>query len=143
MIKRLQDIMRQDAGINGDAQRIEQIVWMLFLKLYDAKEEEWEIEEDNYKSIIPEEYRWRNWAIDNKDGKIYQFKVFKAKFLPRDNQTSQCGIFKIQDKETITVTCQNGLVQLFDLQLSGKKRMPAKELIKGLKLTSEVLEIKK
>jgi len=69
MIKRLQDIMRQDAGINGDAQRIEQIVWMLFLKLYDSKEMEWEIYEDNYKSIIPENYRWRNWAIDNKDGK--------------------------------------------------------------------------
>lgn len=69
MIKRLQDIMRQDAGINGDAQRIEQIVWMLFLKLYDAKESEWEILEDNYTSIIPEEYRWRNWAPDNKDGK--------------------------------------------------------------------------
>ena len=51
MIKRLQDIMRQDAGINGDAQRIEQIVWMLFLKLYDAKEFEWEIIEDNYKSL--------------------------------------------------------------------------------------------
>lgn len=69
MIKRLQDIMRQDAGVNGDAQRIEQIVWMLFLKLYDAKESEWEILEDNYKSIIPEEYRWRSWAPDNKDGK--------------------------------------------------------------------------
>lgn len=69
MIKKLQDIMRQDAGINGDAQRIEQIVWMLFLKLYDAKESEWEIYDDNYISIIPEEYRWRNWAIDNKDGK--------------------------------------------------------------------------
>ena len=69
MIKRLQDIMRQDAGVNGDAQRIEQIVWMLFLKLYDSKESEWEILEDNYKSIIPEEYRWRNWAPDNKDGK--------------------------------------------------------------------------
>ena len=69
MIKRLQDIMRQDAGVNGDAQRIEQMVWMLFLKLYDAKESEWEILEDNYKSIIPEEYRWRNWAPDNKDGK--------------------------------------------------------------------------
>ncbi len=69
MIKRLQDIMRQDAGINGDAQRIEQIVWMLFLKLYDAKESEWEIYEDNYTSIIPDEYRWRNWAIDKKDGK--------------------------------------------------------------------------
>lgn len=69
MIKKLQDIMRQDAGVNGDAQRIEQIVWMLFLKLYDAKESEWEIIEDNYKSIIPEKYRWRNWAVDNKDGK--------------------------------------------------------------------------
>lgn len=69
MIKRLQDIMRQDVGVNGDAQRIEQIVWMLFLKLYDAKESEWEILEDNYKSIIPEAYRWRNWAPDNKDGK--------------------------------------------------------------------------
>lgn len=54
MIKRLQDIMRQDAGVNGDAQRIEQIVWMLFLKLYDAKESEWEILEDDYRSIIPE-----------------------------------------------------------------------------------------
>lgn len=68
MIKRLQDIMRQDAGVNGDAQRIEQIVWMLFLKLYDSKESEWEIIENNYKSIIPDTYRWRNWAIDNKDG---------------------------------------------------------------------------
>ena len=69
MIKRLQDIMRQDAGVNGDAQRIEQIVWMLFLKLYDAKESEWKILEDDYRSIIPEKYRWRNWASDNKDGK--------------------------------------------------------------------------
>ena len=69
MIKRLQDIMRQDAGINGDAQRIEQIVWMLFLKLYDAKESEWEIYEDNYNSIIPENYRWRSWAPDEKNGK--------------------------------------------------------------------------
>ncbi|MBR3229826.1 MAG: SAM-dependent DNA methyltransferase [Bacilli bacterium] len=69
MIKRLKDIMRQDAGVNGDAQRIEQIVWMLFLKLYDAKESEWEILEDDYRSIIPEKYRWRNWAPDNKDGK--------------------------------------------------------------------------
>lgn len=69
IIKKLQDIMRQDAGVDGDAQRIEQIVWMLFLKLYDSKEQEWEILEEHYKSIIPEEYRWRNWAIDNKDGK--------------------------------------------------------------------------
>lgn len=68
MIKRIQDITRQDAGINGDAQRIEQLVWMLFLKIYDAKEEFWEFEEDDYESIIPEELKWRHWAIDHKDG---------------------------------------------------------------------------
>lgn len=44
-IKRIRDIMRMDAGINGDAQRIEQMVWMLFLKVYDAKEDDWEIKE--------------------------------------------------------------------------------------------------
>lgn len=56
--------MRNDAGINGDAQRIEQIAWMLFLKVYDAKEDDWEFNEDDYTSIIPEECRWRNWAHD-------------------------------------------------------------------------------
>lgn len=69
IIKRLQDVMRNDAGINGDAQRIEQIVWILFLKVYDAKEENWEFYDDNFQSIIPEACRWRNWAVDNKDGK--------------------------------------------------------------------------
>lgn len=62
LVKRLQDIMRNDAGINGDAQRIEQMVWILFLKVYDAKEEIWEFYDENYTSIIPEELRWRNWA---------------------------------------------------------------------------------
>ena len=61
-IKRIRDIMRMDAGINGDAQRIEQMVWMLFLKVYDAKEDDWELSEDDYESIIPEELRWRKWA---------------------------------------------------------------------------------
>ena len=69
LIKRLQNVMRNDAGINGDAQRIEQITWLLFLKVYDNKEEFWELNDDNYKSIIPEKFRWRNWAIDNKNGK--------------------------------------------------------------------------
>ena len=66
-VKRIRDIMRNDAGINGDAQRIEQIAWMLFLKVYDAQEENWEFDDENYESIIPEEYRWKNWAVD--DGK--------------------------------------------------------------------------
>ena len=59
--------MRNDAGINGDAQRIEQIAWILFLKVYDAQEENWEFDQEDYVSIIPEECRWRNWAVD--DGK--------------------------------------------------------------------------
>lgn len=69
LVKRIQDIMRQDAGVDGDAQRISQLVWLLFLKVYDAKEEEWEFMDDNYESIIPEELKWRSWAPDNKDGK--------------------------------------------------------------------------
>lgn len=67
-IKRIRDIMRMDAGINGDAQRIEQMVWMLFLKVYDAKEDDWELNEDNYESIIPEDLRWRNWAKVDSNG---------------------------------------------------------------------------
>ena len=60
--------MRGDSGINGDAQRIETMTWMLFLKVYDSKEEDWELYDDEYESIIPEDLRWRNWAIDNMDG---------------------------------------------------------------------------
>ena len=68
-VKRLRDIMRNDAGINGDAQRIEQIAWMLFLKVYDTKEQDWEWAEDNYVSIIPEACRWANWAHDDRSGR--------------------------------------------------------------------------
>lgn len=67
-VKRIQDVMRNDSGVNGDAQRIEQIVWILFLKIYDAKEEAWELYDDSYKSIIPEGLKWRDWAVDLKDG---------------------------------------------------------------------------
>ena len=67
-VKRLRDIMRNDAGINGDAQRIEQIAWMLFLKVYDAKEQDWEFDDDDYTSIIPDNCRWSAWAHDDKSG---------------------------------------------------------------------------
>lgn len=72
IVKRIQNIMRSDAGINGDAQRIEQMTWMFFLKVYDTQEETWEYkaskDKREYKSIIPEPLRWRNWAVDKKDG---------------------------------------------------------------------------
>lgn len=48
-VKSIQDIMRQDAGVDGDAQRISQMVWMIFLKVFDDKEREWELEDANYR----------------------------------------------------------------------------------------------
>ena len=68
-VKRIQDIMRQESGITGDAQRIEQISWMLFLKVYDDREKVWELTNDDYESIIPVGMHWREWANDEKDGK--------------------------------------------------------------------------
>ena len=60
--------MRNDAGINGDAQRIEQIIWALFLKVYDVKEQDWLFDDDSYQSIIPKGYRWSDWAHDDHSG---------------------------------------------------------------------------
>ena len=63
LIKSLEDIMRKDSGLNGDAQYIEQITWLLFLKAFDAKEMEWEFR-PNYGGVIPKGFRWRDWALD-------------------------------------------------------------------------------
>ncbi|AXV36526.1 restriction endonuclease subunit M [Aeromonas hydrophila] len=65
VIKSIQDIMRKDAGIDGDAQRLGQLSWLLFLKVFDAQEEELEFEQDNYRYPIPERFLWRNWAADS------------------------------------------------------------------------------
>ena len=63
-IKSIQDIMRQDTGVDGDAQRLSQLGWMLFLKILDDREVEYELERPDYRSPIPEQLRWRNWAAD-------------------------------------------------------------------------------
>ncbi|BBB58462.1 restriction modification enzyme M subunit [Undibacterium sp. KW1] len=74
-IKSIQDIMRKDDGVDGDAQRLGQLTWMLFLKVFDQREREWEDDvKDNgkkYMSPLPEDFRWRNWAayVPSKDGK--------------------------------------------------------------------------
>ncbi|MBQ4513310.1 MAG: SAM-dependent DNA methyltransferase [Anaerolineaceae bacterium] len=112
-VKRIRDIMRNDAGINGDAQRIEQIAWMLFLKVYDAKEEDWEISEDDYRSIIPEPCRWRNWAADDRSGTALTgdklldfvnntlFPVLKGKDIPDPDDKDKVKIKGIAvDKDT-------------------------------------------
>jgi type I restriction enzyme M protein len=65
VIKSIQDIMRKDAGVDGDAQRLGQMSWLLFLKIFDAQEEALEFELENYQEPIPTQYLWRNWAQDN------------------------------------------------------------------------------
>lgn len=87
LIKSLEDTMRADAGLNGDAQYIEQITWLLFLKAFDAKEQEWELNAQmsgkEYSPIIPVGFRWRDWAEDSEGitgDALIEFinKLFKA-----------------------------------------------------------------
>ena len=65
IIKSIQNLMRGDKGLNGDAQRIEQLGWMIFLKIFDDKDIEIELLEDDYISPIPSELQWRNWASND------------------------------------------------------------------------------
>ena len=64
LIKNVRNTMRQDRGVSGDAQRLEQLGWLLFLKILDEKDQELEIINKNHKSVIPKKYQWRNWAAD-------------------------------------------------------------------------------
>ena len=66
IIKSLQNIMWKDPGVSGDAQRLEQLGWMITLKIIDDKEAEMELISDDYVSVIPGELQWRNWAADSK-----------------------------------------------------------------------------
>jgi type I restriction enzyme M protein len=93
-IKAIQDIMRQDAGVDGDAQRISQLTWLLFLKIFDDREQEYELD-GAYQSPIPAKLRWRSWAANEEgitgddllqfvDGKL--FPALKSqKMLESDN----------------------------------------------------------
>src|SRR4051794_416518 len=64
VVKSIQDIMRKDAGTYGDAQRLEQLGWMFFLKIFDDREKEIELLRDEYRSPLPEHLRWSNWATN-------------------------------------------------------------------------------
>src|SRR5437868_7348521 len=64
VVKSIQDIMRQDPGLDGDAQRISQLCWMFFLKIFDDQERERELFDDAYVPAIPQGRRWRDWAAD-------------------------------------------------------------------------------
>ncbi|MGB8983370.1 MAG: class I SAM-dependent DNA methyltransferase, partial [Anaerolineales bacterium] len=98
-IKAIQDIMRQDAGVDGDAQRISQLTWLLFLKIFDDRESEYELD-SAYHSPIPENLRWRNWASDEEgitgdellqfvDQKLFPTLKDRAKMLANGNPRAQ------------------------------------------------------
>jgi type I restriction enzyme M protein len=63
-VKSIQDIMRQDSGVDGDAQRISQLCWMFFLKIIDDQDQELEEMQKGYRSPIPKKFQWRTWAAD-------------------------------------------------------------------------------
>jgi type I restriction enzyme M protein len=98
IIKKVRNIMRQDRGVSGDAQRLEQLGWMLFLKILDDKDQELELIRDGYTSVIPDKFQWRNWAtnpegitgdelllfIDHPtDGLFAQLRTLKAPHAPQ------------------------------------------------------------
>ena len=98
IIKNVRNIMRQDRGVSGDAQRLEQLGWLLFLKILDDKDQELELIRKGYKSVIPEKFQWRNWAanaegitgddmilfIDHPtDGLFATLKDLKASYAPQ------------------------------------------------------------
>ena len=64
LVKSIQNIMRQDTGVDSDAQRISQLCWMFFLKIIDDQDQELELLRDDYRSPIPKKFQWRTWAAD-------------------------------------------------------------------------------
>lgn len=112
--KQMKDIMRDDAGVGGNEQRLSQIVWILFLKIFDYKEQEWEITNPNYKPVIPEGYRWRDWAtanskkeqltgedlIDFVNNKL--FKVLSGDAI-KDNQGKDIYLFENNSEQAVLV----------------------------------------
>jgi len=101
IIKAIQNIMRKDAGVDGDAQRLSQLVWMLFLKIFDDREKNHEYIDPTYRSPIPEHLRWRSWAADPESmtgEELHSFidkELFPAlKNLPLGNVESSAGIVR-------------------------------------------------
>jgi type I restriction enzyme M protein len=117
IVKSVRDIMRKDAGVDGDAQRISQMVWMIFLKVFDAMEEEREAEDGSYKSPLPEKIRWRNWAV-NPEGmtgeELLDFvnnNLFKTlKNLKLDDKSDQRGYIIKQVFEDAYNYMKNGIL---------------------------------
>ena len=84
IIKKLQNIMWKDQGVSGDAQRIEQLGWMISLKILDDKDKELELLSDKYVSPMPKKLQWRNWAANDEGMTGEELKEFvDTKLIPQ------------------------------------------------------------
>ncbi len=94
LVKSIQNIMRQDTGVDGDAQRISQLCWMFFLKIIDDQDRELELLRTDYASPIPERFQWRAWAADPEGITGEELLAFiNAALFPalKNLQTDQAG----------------------------------------------------
>jgi type I restriction enzyme M protein len=91
-VKSIQDIMRQDVGVDGDAQRLSQLCWLFFLKIIDDQDQQLEVMQDNYHSPIPEKFQWRTWAA-NPEGMTGEplLNFINGEFFPALKELSATG----------------------------------------------------
>jgi type I restriction enzyme M protein len=91
-VKAIQDIMRQDSGVDGDAQRISQLCWMFFLKIVDDKDQELEAMQEGYRSPIPKKLQWRSWASDPEGITGEELQTFvNTELFPKLKELSVAG----------------------------------------------------
>src|ERR1017187_4889425 len=91
-VKSIQDIMRQDVGVDGDAQRISQLCWMFFLKIIDDQDQQLEMMHDGYRSPIPKILQWRAWAADPEGITGDELLVFvNTQLFPQLKELSTAG----------------------------------------------------
>ena len=91
-VKAIQDIMRQDSGVDGDAQRISQLCWMFFLKIIDDQDQQMELMQDGYRSPIPKQFRWRSWAANPEGITGEELLTFvNAELFPKLKELSVAG----------------------------------------------------
>src|SRR5207249_11278786 len=91
-VKAIQDIMRHDSGVDGDAQRISQLCWMFFLKIIDDQDQQIELMQDGYRSPIPKQLQWRSWASDPEGITGYELLTFvNTELFPKPKALSVAG----------------------------------------------------
>jgi type I restriction enzyme M protein len=113
IIKSIRDIMRKDSGVDGDAQRISQLVWMLFLKIFSDKEVTWRTEIDKYESPIPKQLSWINWADDEELDGTNLISFINDELFPTlkrlNSESAQAKIVKSVFEDTYNFMKNGGL----------------------------------